>query len=143
MTRRRAGIVLVDGIVAGVLLGIGLAVILGLSGAALSAQQQGENLANAAMLADDRLSMVVALGPEGYGETEDLRGRFAPPFEEYQYELVIEPGEPGDPNFVSVTVSWGERTRDRVIIETLVAPRLGEDPDPDREPEATVDRDGE
>lgn len=137
---RRRGFVLVDGIVAGVLLGVGLTVIIGLTGSALSAQRNGEQLQRAAALADEKLSMVLALGPEGYEADEDMSGEFPEPDDAYRFEVTIEDGRAGDPAYVAVEIAWGERSRDRLFIETFVAPRTGDNPDPDRDPERQVER---
>lgn len=136
----RRGFALVDGIVAGVLLGVGLTVIIGLTGSALAAQRYGETLQTAAALADERLSMVVALGPEVFEAEGDLSGTFPEPDDRFRYEVEIDPESAGNPYYVSVEVSWGERPRDRLFIETFVAPREGDEPDPEREPDRQVDR---
>ena len=137
---RRRGFVLVDGIVAGVLLGVGLTVIIGLTGAAIAAQAHGESLQTAASLADERLAMVVALGPERFEAEGELSGRFPDPDERFRFEMDIEEEGAGNPYYVSVEVIWGDRQRERLFIETFVAPRQGDEPDPDREPDRPVDR---
>ncbi|MEM1424079.1 MAG: hypothetical protein AAGH64_08760 [Planctomycetota bacterium] len=136
----RAGFVLVDAIVAGVLLGIGLTVIIGLTASALGAQRRGEQLQRAASLADERLSMVLALGPTLYEADDDMSGAFPEPDDDFRFEVTIDDGENGDPSFVSVEVVWGERSRDRLYVETFIAPRMGDEPDPLRDPERQVER---
>lgn len=136
----RRGFALVDGIVAGVLLGIGLSVTIGLSASAIGAQRRGEQLQRAAALADERLSMVVALGPDRFEADDSVSGTFPEPDEDYAFEVEIDPGEAGDPYYVSVLVSWGEASRDKLFIETFVAPRMGDEPDPERDPDQQVAR---
>ena len=131
---RRRGFVLVDGIVAGVLLGVGL------TGAALGAQRRGEQLQRAAALADERLAMVLALGAEAYEADEDMSGEFPEPDDAFRFEITIEQGPAGDPDYVSVEIIWGERSRDKLFIETFIAPRTGDEPDPERDPERQVER---
>src|SRR5690606_4616821 len=63
---RRRGFILVDVIVAGVLLGIGLVTVIGLTGSAIASQRRGEELQVAAMLADEQLNLALAVGPEAY-----------------------------------------------------------------------------
>ncbi len=134
------GFALIDGVVAGIILGTGLAVVLGLVASAVSAQTRGEALQTAAMLADERLSMVLAMGPVRYEDEGETAGTFPPPYERFEFDLSIEPGEAGDPFFVSIEVSWSERDRDAIVIETFIAPRQGDEPDPEREPERQVER---
>ena len=48
---------------------------------------------------------------------------------------------PHDQRLTTATVFWDDlgQTR-RLVVQTLVAPRLGDDPDPDREPEQSMER---
>ena len=139
--RTARGFALVDAIVAGVLLGVGLSAIIGLASSALSSQRRGENLQRAAMLADERLSEVVAVGPEAFPSAFDRRGRCEPPFEDFAFEVTLTPGEGAEPYLVGVEITWRTAGRDRsLLVETLVAPRRGDEPDPEREPDDTVER---
>ena len=141
MVARRRGIILVDAIVGSILLGVSLAVIIGLAGRALSAQVQGEELQTAAMLLDEQLSLVLARGPDSYGSRFETDGACDPPFEKYRFQLEFAGGNGGDPYHVTATVSWtsGGRTQSETI-ETCIAARLGDEPDPDRRPTQNVDR---
>ncbi len=139
-TRRRA-FALVDAIVATVILGAALAVIVGLSGRAIASQARGEQLQIASMLLDEQLELLVAVGPEAYRGVFGERGVCPPPFETYRYEIDLDPSSGGEPTFVSATISWphagGERS---ITVDTLIAPRRGDDPDPDRAPEQRMER---
>lgn len=137
------GFALVDAIVAGVLLGVGLAVVIGLTGSAIASQRKGEELQKAAMLADEQLNLVLAVGPEQFTSDFETKGVCAPPFEAYAYEVRLSPGEGAEPYFVEAVITWGSGGRDRsLVIETLVAPRRGDEPDPIRAPEKIVEREG-
>jgi type II secretory pathway pseudopilin PulG len=143
MRRRARCFVLIDALVATVVLGVALAGVMGLGAAAVRSQRSGEAMQIAAMIADERLELVVALGPEGYRAEEDLRGRGSEPWDEYEWFVDIEPGGGRDPFFVSVTVVWEHLGRARsASVETLVAPRLGDEPDPDRRPQERLGRVG-
>jgi type II secretory pathway pseudopilin PulG len=135
--------VLLDALVATVILGVAIAGIMGLSAAAIRSQTIGEQLQIASMIADERLEMVVALGPDGYQAEEPRRDDAADPFAAYEWEVDIEPGPVGDPSFVTVTVTWSHAGQTQSLtIDTLVAPRLGDDPDPDRQPQESLGRRG-
>lgn len=136
------GFALVDALVAGILLAVGLAVVIGLTGRAVASQSEGRRFAEAARLADGVLNEVLAVGPEAYSSAFETRGRFEPPFAGYRYEVTLTPGEGGDPYLVTARIAWrsGPSERD-VVVETLAAPRRGDEPDPEREPEQTVGRD--
>lgn len=126
---------------ASVILGIAVSAILGLIGRAVSVQSDGEKIETAARLADERLNLVLATGAEGYGSVFPLVGVFEAPFEGYRYELVIEAAGGGQPYRVRAVVSWMQAARPRSIsLETMIAPRVGEEPDADRKPEETLSR---
>jgi Tfp pilus assembly protein PilV len=144
MRRRPRGFLLAEVLIAGVILGIGLAIVVGLSGRAIGMQTDGRHLRNAAQLADDRLNLVLATGTENFASAFRDRGPFEAPFEQYSYAIEIRAGGPGEPDEVTCTVFWNAGGRERSLtIEALIAPRLGDDPDPDRAPDSTVNRQGE
>jgi Tfp pilus assembly protein PilV len=141
MVSRRAGVVLVDVIVAAVMLGISLTAMISMTGRALTAQRSGQELQAAAMLADEQLHLVLARGPDNYSSRFGAEGVCEAPFEHYRYRLEFSSGEGGDPYRVVATIAWqGGRGEESVSVETMMAPRLGEEPDPDRRPEDTVER---
>jgi hypothetical protein len=144
-SRARAGtrraVVLIDAIIGSILLGISLVAILGLAGRAMSAQATGEQLQTAAMLADEQLSLVLARGPDNYSGSFDVEGPCEPPYEGYSYRLEFAGGTSGDPYTVTVTISWSAGGREYAeSVQTFVAPRLGDEPDPERRPDQPVDR---
>lgn len=132
---------LVDAIVATLLLAASLSVVLSLVSRALTTQRQGERLEVAAMLLDEQLQMVVARGPDDYAQRFGLEGRCEEPFEAYSYRLGIDAGKSGEAFVVRATISWEEGGRRYAeSIETLVAPRVGDEPDPDRKPQESIVR---
>jgi hypothetical protein len=142
--RRSHGFILVDVIVAGILLGIGLAVVIGLTGSAIASQRRGEELQTAAMLADEQLNLVLAVGPEEFPSVFETKGACAPPFEEYSYEVRLTPGEGVVPYRVQAEILWKSAGHDRsLMIETLVSVRRGDEPDPERAPEQVIERGAE
>jgi len=152
MVKRRnaRAFAIVDAVVGAVLLGVGLVAVIGLTGQAISSQSHGEQLQVAAMIADERLNEVLAVGPEAYPSVFKLKGTCEAPYEDFRYEVTLEPQGESDPYLVRAEVFWragagggggtGERS---IIVETLIAPRLGDDPDPDRKPEQTTSRNQE
>ncbi|MFM9959473.1 MAG: hypothetical protein ACKVZJ_15560 [Phycisphaerales bacterium] len=140
-SQRRPGFALVDAIVGGILLGLALVSIIGLTGSALSAQGKGEQLATAAALADERLNLVLATGVEGYSSVFPLKGPCDAPFEDFNYEVSIVSRGDSDPFLVKAEIRWQSAGRAQSLaVETLIAPRLGDNPDPDRKPTETLDR---
>lgn len=139
---RRRGVLLVDIIVAVVILAVAVSVLIGLTTRALRSQRQGEQLQLAAMLADEQLNLVLARGPDNYGSRfGGLEGTCDEPFQQYRYKLDFTGGTGGDPYNVVATVMWLEGDDQRsIFIETRIAPRLGDQPDPDRKPQETLTR---
>lgn len=135
----RRGVALVDAIIAAVLLGLALVALVGLTGRAVSSQMRGEQLQIAAMLLDEQLNLVLMRGPDDYSSRFPTEGPCESPFEGYRYRLELSGGAGGDPYLVRATLVWeaGGRTRSESI-ETLIAPRLGEEPE--RRPAESVGR---
>ncbi len=138
---RRRAFVLVDALVAAVLLGVSLAAVVGMISSAMSAQRRGEQMEVAAMLLDEQLNLVVARGPDQYAQRFGLEGRCDPPFQDYTYELDFDSRSAGEAYTVTATVAWVDAGRKFTeTVQTKVAPRLGDDADPDRKPEENVIR---
>lgn len=147
MVNRRAvhrGFALLDALVAAVILGVALATIIGLSSQALSSQRLGEQIATAAMMADEQLGLVVARGPDGYAKSYPLEGGCDSPFGAYRYKLDLSGGSGGTPYTVRCTISWDSArtggTPQSIVIQTLLAARTGDDPNPDRRPATRPER---
>jgi Tfp pilus assembly protein PilV len=141
--RPSRGFALIDVITAAILLGVALAVVIGLISRAISSQKLGEDLQVAAMLADEQLNLVLARGPDEYSKQFPTDGACDAPFERFSYALDINGGSDSSPYTVAVTIRWpGGPSRDgrSITIETLMASRLGDDPDPDRLPVEPIQR---
>lgn len=136
----RRGFALIDGIVAGVLLGAALAVIIGLAGRALASQRLGAELHKAAMLADERLNLVLAVGPDRYESVFDARGVCEAPFGDYTYEVDLDAGQGSEPYSVEVLIRRASDNGVLARVQTLMSAARGEDPDPDREPDEVIER---
>lgn len=143
----RTGFALADVIVATVILGAALAVLIGLAGRAVSSQALGQELSNAAHLADEQLQLVLARGPDDYVRRFPVQGTCEAPFENYKFALSFAGGTSvGDPYKVSATITWnsgGGGAGRALTIDTLMAPRTGNpdgEVDPLRTPPTTIDR---
>ncbi|MBL8745347.1 MAG: type II secretion system protein [Phycisphaerae bacterium] len=137
----RRGFALIEMIVASIILGIAVSTVLGLISRSVSAQTDGERIDTAARLADERLNLVLAVGAEGYPSVFPLAGECETPFNDYRYEVTIESAAGGQAYRVRAIVSWSQASRLRsVSLETFIAPRVGDEPDPDRKPQETLSR---
>ncbi|HEB60222.1 MAG TPA: hypothetical protein ENJ06_00190 [Phycisphaeraceae bacterium] len=137
----RRGFALMDVLVAGVVLGVSLVALIGLVGRSLASQARSERLTTAAMLVDETLSTVLMEGVENYRRGHSLEGEFEPPFQGFSYALEISSPPAGEAYTVTATVSWEEGKREgSVIVQTLIAPRLGDESPVDRVPELPVQR---
>lgn len=141
MVRVRSAFALLEVIIGAIVLGVAMASVLSLVGQSVIVQSQGQHMETAARLADERLNLVLAVGPDAYPSVFSLRGPCDEPFEKYAYEVQITPQGGGQAYRVRATVSWIDGTRrPELSLETLIAPRLGDDPDPDRKPPETLNR---
>ncbi|MFT3686336.1 MAG: hypothetical protein QM783_15685 [Phycisphaerales bacterium] len=138
-TVRRA-VALVDAIVAVIILGVSLAVILSLTGNAISSQQRGAELQTAAMLADEQLNLVLTHGPDDYAKTYPIDGDCEEPFQPYHFKLTIEGQGDSAPYKVACVISWDHAGKtESVRVDTLIASRTATN-QTDRQPTEPVER---
>lgn len=137
--RLRPSFVLADALIATIILAGALGAVMALAGRAMNAQHQGERLQQVAMLLDEQLGLVLMRGPDDYASAYPMTGQCDAPFEQYAYTLSIAGGSGGAAYEVTATITWTEAGRPRSeSISTLIAPRLGDEPDPDRMPTQTI-----
>jgi len=136
--RARRGWALVDVIVGGVILGIGLATVISIAERSLAMQQRSERELVAAQLLDGLLAEVLSVGVAEWDLTRSPTGAFDAPFEEWEWELRIDKQGTGDPYRVLAVA----RNRDGAEFraETLMAPRPEGAEEPQRAPTAPIDR---
>ena len=122
--RQRKGAILMEALLAGAILGIGLLTLVSITSRSLSRQQIGEHQIVAASLVDELLSMVLVEGPINYPKRNDLRGRFDPPFEDYEFQIEIDDQGQFEPFLVTATVRWTTNGRAHdAIVQTYIAER--------------------
>lgn len=138
----RRGMALLDAIIGAIILGIGLGVVLSMTGRSMAAQASGERHLTASWLADELLTMVMIEGPEDYPRNFETAGNFTGPYSKFSYEVDIDSPAEGFPYEVSAEVSWSNDPADRVRVETVIAVRRDEDPLESRIPYEPVDRYG-
>lgn len=140
--RARRGVALLDVLIGGIMLGIGLAVIMSVTTRALARQTDGEKRMAAAWLADELLNMVLMEGAEEYPRQHDTHGSFKEPFDDFGFEVIIDDQGLGVPYRVTAIVRWpADRPFNEIAVETLVAPRRGAEDQPEREPLEPIERD--
>lgn len=130
---------LMDVIIGGVILGIGLTVLMSITGRSLALQNDGERQLVAAWLADELLNMVLVEGPVTYPRVHDTSGRFDDPFGDYAFDVSIEDQGLEQPYRVTATVRWRYGREDRQVqVQTLI--NAPEAPPDSRMPYEPVDR---
>lgn len=134
----RGGWALVDVIVGGVILAIGLAAIIGLAERSLAMQQRAERETVAATLLDGLLNEVLVVGPVDWLIGRPTSGQCEEPNQEWEWTLTITKQGLGDPYRVLAVVT--DRTGLEYQVDTLIAPRLTDAEDPARTPETPLDR---
>lgn len=138
--RRQGGFTLIEVMIAGMILAIGMTALLTLTSRAISMQQRGEQKIIAAALLDETLGSVLTEGPHDYTRLHSTSGACDAPFENWEYSVEIEDSVGMDPFRVLATVTAPNGKQ--FECETLIAPKLGETPDPDRMPPEPIDREG-
>ena len=136
--RTRRGWALVDVIVGGVILAVGLAAVVSIAQRALAMQQRAEREVVAAALLDGLLNEVLATGVVEWQLTKLPEGSFDPPFQEWGWTVEVKAQAQGDPHRVLALVRDPVGSEHRV--ETLIAPRPDDLPDPVRVPATPIDR---
>jgi Tfp pilus assembly protein PilV len=136
---QRRGVALLDVIVGGIVLAIGMTVVITLTSRSIAWQADGERRLVASWLADELLSMVVVEGPREYERIYDSNGRFEPPFDQFEFELDITELSVTDPYLVTATISWEQGRSTRSIqVQSFITERAGEEAD--RTPLEPIDR---
>lgn len=138
----RRGIALMEVIIGGIMLSVGLTAVLSLASRSISAQGLGERRVTASWLIDEMLSMVLVEGPVMYPKLHDTSGRFEAPFDAYQFEVDLEDQGIGEPFLVTATVRWSQGGALRqASAQTYISDR-DEDPFEERAPLEPIDRIG-
>ncbi|MBM4111836.1 MAG: hypothetical protein FJ253_00425 [Phycisphaerae bacterium] len=136
--RSPRGFALLDVILGGLLLAVALAAVLSLAARSLQMERRGEHEVVAAALLDGLLAMVVVEGPSEFTKLHDTNGRCDPPFDDWEFDIVIEAQGLGDP--WRVTASVRDPAGGTHRCGTLVAPRLEQAPEPERQPPQRIER---
>ena len=140
VNRRRMarGFALIDAIIGGALLALGLASIVTLSQRSLAMLQRGEREAMAAAMLDELLSQVVTEGPTAFSRVREQAGVMPEPWPQWQFTVDIQAGGEGDPYDVLATVR--DPTGSEYRCATRVAPHDDSSMPPDRAPTTPIDR---
>jgi hypothetical protein len=137
----RRGAALMEALMGGTILAIGLAALVSFAANALSRQQMGEERVIAASLVDELLNMVLVEGPLDFPKRQDVQGAFPPPFEQFTYRVDIVEQSESEPYLVTASVSWLSRGHVRdVTIRTLISQQRGEGVLEPREPGEPITR---
>ena len=134
----RRGWALIDVIVGGVILGIGMAAVISIAERSLAMQQRSERELVAAQLLDGLLNEVLATGVIEWQLGRATDGAFDAPFDEWKWELDIRKQGLGDPYEVTAIARDIRGTEYRV--DTLMAPRPENTEEPTRAPTTPIDR---
>ena len=137
---RRAGFALMDAVIAGILLAIGMVAVLSVAGQALALARRGEVDVRAAAAIDELLGSVLTEGPRDFPELHPTSGVFedGSPYEDFEYAIKIDQGGPGVPAEVEVVLTHASGRSFTVV--TRIAEKRGEEPDPVRTPTEPIDR---
>jgi hypothetical protein len=137
---RRAGFALMDAVIAGILLAIGMVAVLSVAGQALGLARRGEIDVRAAAALDELLGKVLTEGPRDFPELHPTAGSFDEdsPYADFEYAITIDQGGAGVPAEVEVMLTHATGRSFKVV--TRMAEKRGEEPDPVRSPTEPIDR---
>ncbi|MEY3142273.1 MAG: hypothetical protein RLY21_766 [Planctomycetota bacterium] len=137
---RRAGFALMDAVIAGILLAIGMVAVLSVAGQALALARRGEVDVRAAAAIDELLGKVLTEGPRDFPELHPTAGAFEEdsPYADFEYAITIDQGGAGVPAEVQVVLTHA--TGRSFTVVTRIAEKRGEEPDPVRFPTEPIDR---
>lgn len=135
----RRGFALIDAVIGGLILAIGLAAILSLTSRAVWMQRGAEVQIISAWLLDEQLALVLTEGAEDFRELHPTFGTCEAPFDDYEFEVQIQDRGIGLPWRVTAVVRHVP-TGAAFVAETMVADRGGEEPNPERAPPEPIDR---
>jgi hypothetical protein len=133
----RRGFALLDAILGGVLLALGLTAVVTLSQRTLVMLQRGERQAQAAALLDELLGRVLAEGPVQFSRRRPIEGTFDAPWSEWRFVIDITNNGQGDAWDVLAHV-WDPQGAE-YRCGTRIAPRDA-DQAPARKPDVPIDR---
>lgn len=138
MVNARKGFALLDAILGGALLALGLAGVVTLSQRSLAMLQRGEHEAIAAAMLDELLSQVVTEGPGEFARNRESAGRMAAPWPDWEFSVEVVPNGEGDPADVRAMVRdpLGREYR----CATRVAPHDDTAAPEERAPSEPIDR---
>ncbi len=136
----RRAFALIEVVIAGIILAIGLGSVVSLAARALMDQQRGERAVVAAALLDELLASVLAEGPELWPKSHSPSGQCDAPWDDFQFQVNIEKAEPSAPCEVLAIITDPAGREFRCA--TRIALRLGDEPDPERAPSEPFDRQG-
>lgn len=131
---------LIEVVIAGIILALGLGAIVSLAARAMIDQQRGERAVMAAALMDELLASILVEGPVEWPKMHARSGRCDKPWSDFEYEVNIEEAEPSAP--CDVLVILHDPAGREFRCATRIALRLGDEPDPNRAPSEPVDRTG-
>ena len=134
------GFALMDVLVGGVMLAIGLAVILSIASRSISAQTTGERQMIAAWLLDELLSMVLVEGPIEFPRIQATSGRFDPPFDLYEFDVNLKDLGVNQPFLVTATVRWAQGHSTRQVQAQTYTTLRNDELYEDRLPLEPIDR---
>ena len=124
--QQRRGVILIEALVGGAMLAVGLTVLISITSQAIAKQRLGEDQIIAAALIDEMLNRVMIDGPIDYPKRNDMNGRFQPPFESFDFTVEVDDLGETEPFRVTVTVRWRTTGQLReAAVQTYMAPRRG------------------
>lgn len=138
MVNARKGFALIDAILGGALLALGLAGLVTLSQRSLAMLQRGEHEAIAAAMLDELLAQVVTEGPGEFSRQREQAGRMPAPWPDWEFEVQIQSGGVGDAADVTALVRDPLGTEYRCA--TRVAPHDDTAMPEERAPNEPIDR---
>ena len=124
--RRDDGFTLLEVMIALAIVGIALVTLLGLETRTIQLAETQQRVTQATLLAQEKMTEIET-GDYLAGLAE-REGQFAEPFELYSWSVALEPTPLPAIEMITVTVAWGEESRNEAVDLTSFLPSQGATP---------------
>lgn len=113
--KKSGGFSLLETMIALAIIGIALVTLLGLGNRSINISGRLQKITQATLLAQEKMTEIELRAQTGSFEPQNEEGDFVPPFEIYRWYTEFEDTPLASVRMVTVTVLWGEESRNELV----------------------------